>query len=336
MVQTYELRSYDGVGILRGRDGQIFARVPSACLDTSQNIPRLYKALGRAIKVQLWGLVSLVSSGSGHALPPRGSSPSPLPSDGPSLLPPLQPPSRNTSGGSSHGAKGVWEGSWEEGRRRSSSHGSHSSSVGSVVSNPSPRGQGGRLDGGRGKGGGGGRGGFHARYELCDVIGVGSTSTVHRCVERGGEGREFACKIIDKRMVESRFRGLLEQFQIEVAVLKALDHPNIIRLEDVFETEHRIYMVMELMRGGELFDRVVERGSLSEEEASEVVRALASAIAYMHSMGIIHRDLKPENLLLSHGGAGPGGVGQAVKIIDFGLSKMVGGAMAQSFLGTRG
>ncbi|EKU20333.1 serine threonine-protein kinase dclk3 [Nannochloropsis gaditana CCMP526] len=123
-------------------------------------------------------------------------------------------------------------------------------------------------------------------------------------------------------MVESRFRGLLEQFQIEVAVLKALDHPNIIRLEDVFETEHRIYMVMELMRGGELFDRVVERGSLSEEEASEVVRALASAIAYMHSMGIIHRDLKPENLLLSHGGAGPGGVGQAVKIIDFGLSKM--------------
>ena len=171
------------------------------------------------------------------------------------------------------------------------------------------------------------------------MIGVGSTSTVYRCVEKGGEGREFACKIIDKRMVETRFRGLLDQFQIEIGVLRTLGgHKNIIHLEDVFETGERIYMVMELMRGGELFDYVVEKGTLSEEEASELVRCLASAIAYMHSLEIIHRDLKPENLLLTHGAGGGGREGSKaeVKIIDFGLSKILGGAMAKSFLGTRG
>lgn len=57
------------------------------------------------------------------------------------------------------------------------------------------------------------QGGFHAKYELSDVIGVGSTSTVHRCLERA-TGKEFACKIIDKRMIETRFRGLLDQFQV--------------------------------------------------------------------------------------------------------------------------
>jgi serine/threonine protein kinase len=89
---------------------------------------------------------------------------------------------------------------------------------------------------------------FHTKYDLSDVIGVGSTSTVHRCLERSTQ-KEYACKIIDKRMIETRFRGLLDQFQIEIGVLKALHHPNIIHLEDVYETDTRIYMVMELMRG---------------------------------------------------------------------------------------
>lgn len=130
------------------------------------------------------------------------------------------------------------------------------------------------------------QGGFHGKYELSDVIGVGSTSTVHRCLERA-TGKEFACKIIDKRMIETRFRGLLDQFQVgvgvggalerafgpgrlstaqshtntnrhertltglqvEIGVLKALDHPNIIHLADVFETETRIYMVRRIAGG---------------------------------------------------------------------------------------
>jgi len=71
---------------------------------------------------------------------------------------------------------------------------------------------------------------------------VGSTSTVHRCIERS-TGREFACKVIDKRHINLKFPGLLEQFQIEIGVLKTLNHPNIIRLEDVFETDTRVFMV---------------------------------------------------------------------------------------------
>lgn len=96
-----------------------------------------------------------------------------------------------------------------------------------------------------------------------------------------------------------------------------LKHPNIIHLEDVFETPERIFMVMEIMTGGELFDYVVEKGTLSEEEASGFIRQITSAIAHMHKAGVIHRDLKPENLLLKN--KSPNGV---VKIIDFGLAKV--------------
>ena len=77
-------------------------------------------------------------------------------------------------------------------------------------------------------------------------------------------------------------------------------------------------MVMEIMTGGELFDYVVEKGTLSEEEASGFIRQITSAIAHMHKAGVIHRDLKPENLLLKN--KSPNGV---VKIIDFGLAKVV-------------
>jgi serine/threonine protein kinase len=77
-------------------------------------------------------------------------------------------------------------------------------------------------------------------------------------------------------------------------------------------------MVMEIMSGGELFDYVVEKGTLSEEEASSFIRQITSALAYMHSRGVIHRDLKPENLLLKNKDSN----GQ-VKIIDFGLAKVL-------------
>jgi serine/threonine protein kinase len=81
-------------------------------------------------------------------------------------------------------------------------------------------------------------------------------------------------------------------------VLKTLSHPNIIHLEDTFETPDRIYIIMEMMKGGELFDYVVEKGTLSEEEASVLIRKITSAIAHMHGLNIIHRDLKPENLVI--------------------------------------
>jgi len=173
------------------------------------------------------------------------------------------------------------------------------------------------------------------KYVLKEVLGVGSTSTCHRCVSLA-TNQSFACKIIDKRHIESRFRGLLSQFNVEIEVLRELRHDGIIKLEDVYVTAEKIYMVMELMGGGELFDYVVEKGTLTEEEASAIVNKVTSAVVYMHQLNIIHRDMKPENLLLVRKPSNPGDI-PSVKIIDFGLSKFLhDDPSARSFLGTRG
>lgn len=164
-------------------------------------------------------------------------------------------------------------------------------------------------------------------------MGVGSTSTCHRCINRV-DGKSYACKIIDKKHIEQRFAGMIEQFHTEIAALRSLHHPNIITLYDVYITDEKIYIVMELMSGGELFDFVVAKGTLNEEEASQIVNKVTSALVYMHSKNIIHRDLKPENLLLTH--KPKSGDDIDVKIIDFGLSKVMAEPVAQSFLGTRG
>ncbi|CAK4710677.1 hypothetical protein LEN26_019725 [Aphanomyces euteiches] len=173
-------------------------------------------------------------------------------------------------------------------------------------------------------------GSFESKYVLGSVIGTGSTSVCHLC-ESKATGEQFACKIIDKRAIQSKSDDLLEQFQVEIQVLQSLDHPNIIHMEDVYQTDSRICMVTELMEGGELFDYVVHKGTLSEVEASCLVRKITSAIAYMHACGVVHRDLKPENLLLTSKSPNA-----EVKIIDFGLAKLLHDSQTRSFLGTRG
>ena len=100
-------------------------------------------------------------------------------------------------------------------------------------------------------------------------------------------------------------------------------------LRDVFETDDEWYLVMELVTGGELFERLVRQGPYSEKEASRLMRQMAQAIAWLHSQGVVHRDLKPENLLLSEAAdhdsaADNGGEGITVKICDFGLSVALG------------
>lgn len=174
------------------------------------------------------------------------------------------------------------------------------------------------------------KGGFFAKYDIKEEIGVGSTCVCYRCI-RKADRMDFAVKVIDKRQIESKFIGLLDQFYVEIKILQELHHPNIISLHDLFETSDRIFIVMEYMRGGELFDYVVAKGTLNEEEASLIVRKVTSAIAHMHGKGIIHRDLKPENLLLTS--TGPN---SEIKLIDFGLAKIMDDVVATSFLGTRG
>jgi len=175
---------------------------------------------------------------------------------------------------------------------------------------------------------------LYEKYQLMEVLGVGSTSTCHRCVDKK-TGAHYACKIIDKLTIEERFQGMMEQFHTEIEALRALNHPSIIQLFDVFISEEKIFIVMELMEGGELFDYVVQKGTLTEDEASIIVRKVTGAMVYMHSQNIVHRDLKPENLLLRRKPNSPQD-SVDVKIIDFGLSKCMTEPVAQSFLGTRG
>ena len=111
--------------------------------------------------------------------------------------------------------------------------------------------------------------------------------------------------------------------------MRGLVHPNIIRIKDTFETDHVIFIVMELVRGGDLFDRIVEKGKYGEEAARIVMQKLLSAVQYLHENNIIHRDLKPENVLLvsPHNDTD-------VKLTDFGLAKKASQEGLKTFCGT--
>lgn len=176
---------------------------------------------------------------------------------------------------------------------------------------------------------------LYQKYEICEILGVGSTSICHRCVELASNASR-ACKIVDKLEIDHlggggdtgsggggasfRKNTMMAQFLTEIDTLRSLRHPNIIELYDVYISPDKIYIIMELMEGGELFDYVVQKGTLTEEEASRIVRKVTSALVYMHSKNVIHRDMKPENLLLAHKPRSSHDI--EVKIIDFGLSKV--------------
>ncbi|XP_069818524.1 calcium/calmodulin-dependent protein kinase type IV-like isoform X3 [Dendropsophus ebraccatus] len=126
-------------------------------------------------------------------------------------------------------------------------------------------------------------------YTLEQELGSGATSMVFRCEEKGTK-RPYAAKRIKKTIDKKIVRT-------EIGVLLRLSHPNIIKLKDIFETPSEIILILELVTGGELFDRIVERGYYSERDAACVVQQILEAVAYLHANGVVHRDLKPENLL---------------------------------------
>lgn len=103
----------------------------------------------------------------------------------------------------------------------------------------------------------------------------------------------MAIKAIEKKKV-SMVPGSVNNVMNEVKLLKQVDHPCVIRLEDVVETEHTLFIVLELADGGELFDKIIEKTKLQEEEAKLHFYQIVSAIQYLHSKKIAHRDLKPE------------------------------------------
>ncbi|XP_034248847.1 ribosomal protein S6 kinase 2 beta-like isoform X4 [Thrips palmi] len=147
-------------------------------------------------------------------------------------------------------------------------------------------------------------------YELREEIGRGSFSICRLCVHRTSR-LEYAVKVIDKSK-----RDCQEEVEI---LLRYGQHPNIITLRDVYEDERSVYLVMELMRGGELVERIVGLKIFSEREAAAVLNTLVGAIQYLHQNGVVHRDLKPSNILYESESMQP----ESLRIIDFGFAKQL-------------
>lgn len=132
------------------------------------------------------------------------------------------------------------------------------------------------------------------KYILGDELGTGGFSVVKEATSKS-DGEKYAVKIIEKSVIKEDIK-LLKR---EIEIMKKVDHKNILKLHEIFEDDDKVYIVMELVNGSELFDRIVEKGFYSERNAMNVVSQILSAVAYLHSKGIAHRDLKPENCMHS-------------------------------------
>ncbi|CEM30249.1 unnamed protein product [Vitrella brassicaformis CCMP3155] len=144
-----------------------------------------------------------------------------------------------------------------------------------------------------------------------EPLGKGSYGYVCRAQDRR-TGAWRAVKILNKARIENPVR-----LKREIAIMKKMDHPNIIKLLEVYEDDKQIFLVMELCTGGELFENIIAKGHLKEDAACLLMRQLLSALVYCHDRGIVHRDLKPENLLFS-----TEATRAPLKIIDWGFSTM--------------
>ncbi|XP_011085229.1 CBL-interacting serine/threonine-protein kinase 23 [Sesamum indicum] len=149
------------------------------------------------------------------------------------------------------------------------------------------------------------------RYELGRTLGEGTFAKVKfaRNVETG---ENVAIKILDKEKVLKH--KMIGQIKREISTMKLIRHPNVIRMYEVMASKTKIYIVMEFVTGGELFDKIATKGRLKEDEARKYFQQLINAVDYCHSRGVYHRDLKPENLLLD--------ANEVLKVSDFGLSAL--------------
>ncbi|XP_042418764.1 CBL-interacting protein kinase 32-like [Zingiber officinale] len=149
------------------------------------------------------------------------------------------------------------------------------------------------------------------KYELGRTIREGTFAKVKfaRNIETG---EPIAIKILDKEKVLKH--KLVEQIKREVATMKLIKHPNVVRIYEVMGSKSKIFIILVFATGGELFDKIVNHGRMREDEARRYFQQLINAVDYCHSRGVYHRDLKPENLLLDAYGN--------LKVSDFGLSAL--------------
>uniref|UniRef100_A0A3Q1BHN0 non-specific serine/threonine protein kinase n=1 Tax=Amphiprion ocellaris TaxID=80972 RepID=A0A3Q1BHN0_AMPOC len=151
---------------------------------------------------------------------------------------------------------------------------------------------------------------FSDAYEIKEDIGVGSYSICKRCIHKG-TGMEYAVKIISKAK-----RDPTEEVEI---LLRYGQHPNIITLKDVYDDGRSVFLVTELMKGGELLDKILRQKFFSEREASAVLYTITKTLEYLHVQGVVHRDLKPSNILY----VDESGNAESIRICDFGFAKQL-------------
>ncbi|XP_076119071.1 death-associated protein kinase 2 isoform X2 [Alosa pseudoharengus] len=168
-------------------------------------------------------------------------------------------------------------------------------------------------------------------YEIGEELGSGQFAIVKRCKEKS-TGEEYAAKFIKKRQSRASRRGVRrEEIEREVTILQQIQHPNIITLHDIYENRTDVVLILELVSGGELFDFLAQKESLSEEEATEFIKQILDGIQYLHSRNIVHFDLKPENIMLLNNKVPL----PRIKLIDFGLAhKIEDGVEFKNIFGT--
>jgi calcium-dependent protein kinase len=152
-------------------------------------------------------------------------------------------------------------------------------------------------------------------YDFLRVLGYGKFGVVREGVQLSASSRGISVAI--KSIPKKKLKGDLSLFMRELQFLHLLDHPNIIKVYETFEDEKYFHLVMELCTGGDLLERILERGFYSEPEAAEIMRKLLLAVNHMHNSYISHRDLKPENILYAK---------DEIKLGDFGISNKFGDA----------
>ncbi|XP_057750784.1 CBL-interacting serine/threonine-protein kinase 24-like isoform X1 [Arachis stenosperma] len=149
------------------------------------------------------------------------------------------------------------------------------------------------------------------KYEVGRTIGEGTFAKV-KFAKNTDTGDSVAIKVMAKSTILKH--RMVEQIKREISIMKIVRHPNIVRLHEVLASKTKIYIILEFVMGGELYDKIAQQGKLSENDSRRYFQQLIDAVAHCHKKGVYHRDLKPENLLLDAFGN--------LKVSDFGLSAL--------------
>ena len=150
-------------------------------------------------------------------------------------------------------------------------------------------------------------------YELLTKLGEGNYACVWKARERKTNA-VFAMKVVDKNKLKSHLER--EMLQVEILLLKQLDHPNLIKCYNVMETYTQFYIALTLFDGEDLFSAVSQSGSFTEADARNILKQTLIALKYLHGLNIAHRDIKPENILVDKAFS-------KISLCDFGLAKVV-------------